>query len=51
MVAYVSPSIGLSVVLWLVVRHSLFGELEAFPKDSKYAGLYNWKVWISCLCL
>lgn len=51
MVDYISPSICLSAVIWLVARHSLFGELEAIPKDSTCAVLYNGKTWISCIYL
>lgn len=39
MVDYISPSICLSVCIWQVEKLSLFGELEAIPKDFAYAML------------
>lgn len=39
MVDYISPSICLRVVIWHVEKHSLFGELEAIPKDFTYVML------------
>ena len=48
MVDYISPSICLSIVIWHVEKHSLFGELEAIPKDFTYVMLENDKIWMNC---